>query len=227
MAVLVVGYGLSHVIGLIVGGDFNAYFAYKVLRDAPSGNVVIVAIDNASLDALTQSDFRVLNFTKSTYISLIDRLEKEGAKAIGLDIVLANPDPKEADLAKVLDTYKNVVIAAKVGSFEEEQVLPKSVYPKQYWGMIDLFLQKNIVNRIMPVRDLEGTNIEAFSIQVYRKWIRDTGSIGKIVDGFYEINPNRKIPLGSDSTTYIPFLRRAGDYPKVSMIDVLNGKYPG
>ncbi len=225
-SVLATGYALSWVFGAIIGWDFNAYFVYKVLRADPTNNVVIVAVDNTSLDALTQSDFRVLNFTKSIYIDLIEKLEKDWAKAIGLDIVLANPDPKEADLAKVLDTYKNIVIATKIGAGDGEQVLPKSVYPRQYWGMIDVLFQKNIVNRISPIHELNGANIEAFSIQVYRKWIHDTSAAGKLVDGFYEINPNRKIPIGEDGTAYIPFLRRVWEYPKISLIDVLGNKFP-
>lgn len=115
-SVLLVGFGLSGILGAIIGEDFNAYFTYKVLRADPTNNVVIVAIDNKSLDALTQSDFRVLSFSKTIYIELIEKLEKAGAKAIGLDIVLANPDPKEAEFVKILEKYKNVVIAAKVGS---------------------------------------------------------------------------------------------------------------
>lgn len=226
LAVLLVGIGLSRLFGAILGGDFNAYFAYKALRADPTNNVVIVSIDNASLDALTQSDFRVLNFSKAVYIDLIEKLEKAGAKSIGLDIVLANPDPKEQEFADVLEKYRNVVIAAKVGSGDGERVLPKEVYPSKHWGMIDVLFQKNIVNRIKPVYDLNGKPIEAFSIQVYRKWVGDGSVSGVTRNGFYEILPIRKIPVGEDGSAYIPFLRRVGEYPKVSLIDVLNGKYP-
>lgn len=92
--------------------------------------------------------------------------------------------------------------------------------------MIDVLFQKNIVNRILPVFLLNGEPIEAFSIQIYRKWINDSGKVGKIANGFYEILPVRKIPVGADSTAYIPFLRRVGEYPKVSLVDVLKGEYP-
>jgi hypothetical protein len=71
-----VGFGLSRLFGNIIGVDFNAYFAYKVLRADPTNHIVIVSIDNASLNALTQSDFRVLNFSKSVYIDLIEALQK-------------------------------------------------------------------------------------------------------------------------------------------------------
>lgn len=226
LTVLLVGLGLSRLFGAIVGGDFNAYFAYKALRANPTDNVVIVSIDNASLDALTQSDFRVLNFSKSVYIDLVEKLEKDGAKAIGLDIVLANPDPKERDFADLLAKYGNIVIAAKVGSGDGERVLPKDVYPSKYWGMIDVLFQKNIVNRIKPIYDLNGKPIEAFSIQVYRKWVGDDEAFGQLQGGSYQILPIRKIPVGSDGSAYIPFLRRVGEYPKISLIDVLNGKYP-
>jgi hypothetical protein len=60
----------------VIGTDFNAFFLYKQLRGEPSGKVVIVRIDNASLDALTKSDLSVLTFTKKTYMDLVSRLEE-------------------------------------------------------------------------------------------------------------------------------------------------------
>lgn len=100
----------------VFGIDFNAFFGYRALRADPTGSVVIVSIDNRSLDALTQSDLKVLTFSKKIYIDLIEKLQAAGAKAIGLDIVLANPDPDATRLVEVMDRYKNITIAAKVGN---------------------------------------------------------------------------------------------------------------
>lgn len=61
---------------------------------------------------------------------------------------------------------------------------------------------------------------------MYRKWIGDTHLSGTLLSDSYQILPIRKIPLGPDGTAYIPFLRRVNEYPKVSLIDVFNGKYP-
>lgn len=61
---------------------------------------------------------------------------------------------------------------------------------------------------------------------MYRKWIGDSKISGTLQDGSYQILPIRKIPVGADGTTYIPFLRRVDQYPKIPLIDVLNGKYP-
>jgi CHASE2 domain-containing sensor protein len=107
---------LSQILYPIFGVDFNAFFAYRALRADPTGSVVIVSIDNRSLDALTQSDLKVLTFSKKIYIDLIEKLQSAGARAIGLDIVLANPDPDAARLVEVMDRYKNITIAAKVGN---------------------------------------------------------------------------------------------------------------
>lgn len=88
---------------------------YQPSRALPSGKVVLVKIDNESLDSLTKSDFRVLTFSKGVIIDVIKTLRKEGAKSIGLDIVLANPDPREEELSRLLDEKEDIVIAAKVG----------------------------------------------------------------------------------------------------------------
>ena len=52
-------------------------------------------IDNASLDELARNDLRIFTFSKDIYIQLFDKLHSLGARAIGLDVVLANPDERE------------------------------------------------------------------------------------------------------------------------------------
>lgn len=77
---------------------------------------MIVKIDNASLDALSKTDLRILTYTKQVYIDLIERLEEAKVRAIGFDLVLANPDPLEQKLVDRIAAYPNITIAAKLGA---------------------------------------------------------------------------------------------------------------
>lgn len=98
-----------------IGDDLDFFFLYKVFRGEPSGKVAIVKIDNASLDELEKTDLRVLNFSKSVFADLIEKLEADGASAVGVDVIFANRSADEAVLAEALKKYPNVVIGAKVG----------------------------------------------------------------------------------------------------------------
>ena len=86
-----------------------------MFRGEPSGKVAIVKIDNASLDELEKTDLRVLNFSKSVFAKLIEKLEGDGASAIGVDVIFANRSADESVLAETLKKHPNVAIGAKVG----------------------------------------------------------------------------------------------------------------
>jgi class 3 adenylate cyclase/CHASE2 domain-containing sensor protein len=228
---------LSVFLSPVFGIDFNAYFGYRALRADPTGSVVVVSIDNRSLDALTQSDLKVLTFSKKIYIDLIEKLQAAGARAIGLDIVLANPDPDATRLVEVLDKYKNITLAAKVGngSKDSEVVLPQAVYPQKYWSMIDVISRKNIVSELAPVAHLAWQPVEAFALRLYRLTTGDTTTLQGaftvqknwfLPQNYYSLSPIREIPLTEQSTVLIPFLRHRGEFPKISLIDVLAGKFP-
>ncbi len=211
----------------LIGTDFNAFFLYKQFRGVPSGNVVIVKIDNASLDILAKSDLRILTFTKQLYIDLIDRLEEAKVRAIGFDLVLTNPDPKEQTLADLIKKYGNITIAAKLGAVngDTERVLPRDLYSRDSWGMIDVFFDKNIITKIKPLYELDTSKIENIAIKLYRLSTGDTALAGSVQDHTYAINPLRKLPLDSDGFVRIPFFRKPETFPSISLVDVLDHKY--
>ncbi len=211
----------------ILGSDFNAFLLYKHFRSEWSGKVVIVKIDNESLDALAKTDLRILTFPKQIYLDLFDRLEKAKAKAIGMDIVFANADEKEQFVASKIRSYGNIILAAKVGVSEnqKEQILPRSVYDRVDWGMIDMLFDTNIVTKIPPLFSIDHTPIEHFSLKVFRRFLGDTTAIGEIKNGVYQLSPIHTIPLDQDGNIIIPFFKKPHSYPSISLKDVLAGNY--
>ncbi|MDQ1343568.1 MAG: Guanylate cyclase protein [Patescibacteria group bacterium] len=112
-----------------IGHDLDFFFLYKTLRGEPSNKIAIVKIDNSSLDELEKTDLRVLNLSKTVFANLIEKLQSEGASAIGMDVIFANRSADQDTLAKALEKWKNVVIAAKVGAKSDgERVLPLDAY---------------------------------------------------------------------------------------------------
>lgn len=211
-----------------IGHDLDFFFLYKVLRGVPSDKIAIVKIDNASLDELEKTDLRVLNYSKTVFSNLIDRLESGGASAIGLDIIFANRSADQEVLAKTLENRKNVVIAAKVGTKgDSERVLPLETYSGATWGMIDVLFDKNVVSKILPhAETASGRSVESFSIAIYRAMVGDSSPAGVYRDEAYVINPLRSVPVAGDKSALIPFFREPKTYPAYSLSDVLAGKHP-
>lgn len=88
----------------------NEFFLYQKNPSESSDKIVIVQVDNKSLDALQKTDLRVLNLSKKVFADLIEKLDDAGAKAIGLDIVFANMADDASILAESLEKHPNVVI---------------------------------------------------------------------------------------------------------------------
>lgn len=110
--------------------NFNSSLLYRENYGNSSDSIVIVRVDNQTLDALQKTDIRVLNLTKTVFSKAIEKLEESGVKAIGVDVIFANLATDADVLVNTLQKYKNVVIAAKVGnpSVGEERILPLDVY---------------------------------------------------------------------------------------------------
>lgn len=205
--------------------NFNSSLLYKENYGKSSDSIVIVKVDNQTLDALQKTDIRVLNLTKTVFSKAIDRLEESGVKAIGIDIIFANLAMDADVLADTLKKYKNVVIAAKVGnpSVGEERILPIDAYSGATWGSIDTKNDGNIVTKLRLRYDLPDRAIETLSVATYRKYI-DNHDIGNFEDGQYRINPIRQIPVDSEGNSLIRFSHPPEGYPSYSLIDVLDGK---
>lgn len=89
-------------------------FLYQGNYDQSSNKIVIIKIDNKSLDALEKSDLRVLNLSKTVFANTIEKLEGYGAKAIGIDVIFANQSEDSGILKQTLEKYHNILIGAKI-----------------------------------------------------------------------------------------------------------------
>ena len=205
--------------------SLNSSLIYRDNFGKSSDKIVIVRVDNQTLDALQKTDIRVLNLTKTVFARAIDRLESDGAKAIGIDIIFANLSTDADALVKTLAKYDNVVIGAKVGNpgVGEERVLPLDIYSGATWGAVDTKNDGNTVTKLRLRYDVGDRAIETLAVALYRKYIGDTGK-GHIEDDQYAVTPLRKIPVDTEGNALIRFSHSPEGYPSYSLIDVLDGK---
>lgn len=102
-------------IGLLLSGwltnlNYLVYdHIFQVVQRPPSGDVVIVAIDERSLAQLGQWPW-----SRALHARLIERLNGAGVKAVALDLILAEPDrvdpAGDTELARVLEESGRVVL---------------------------------------------------------------------------------------------------------------------
>ena len=85
--------------------------------DTPSPNIVIVGIDDKSLETYG----RWSTWPRSVHAQAIDNLGKAGASTIGFDIVFADSSPDDDEVAAAIKEAGNVVLAgAGVGPLPSE-----------------------------------------------------------------------------------------------------------
>ncbi|WP_314004234.1 adenylate/guanylate cyclase domain-containing protein [uncultured Paenibacillus sp.] len=168
------------------GGSLN--FVESTLQDAvrkqsdaeraPLNEIKIIKIDQASLDQLGQ-----FPWDRALYAQVIDMLMQAGAKAVALDVVLAEPgaNPEsDAAMAEVMAKYPDVYLPA-VFNFEATQLekgLLKTesiVYPAStissngnQVGHINVFPDKDSTVRMLTVGlpDERNRMIPALSVRL-------------------------------------------------------------
>lgn len=209
-----------------IGISMNEFFIYQKNPLPSSNQIVIVRVDNTSLDALQKTDLRVLNLPKTVFSTLIQKLNAMSVRAIGIDIIFTNTSEDESVLADTLQYHKNVVIWAHIGAWEDsEQVLPNALFSGATWGMINIQRYSKLASRIVPARWFSGSIIESMSIALYRKYLSDTSPIQHGDTHSYILNPLRQIPLSS-GLILIPFFHLPEWYESYSLIDVLEDRVP-
>lgn len=141
--------------------DFN--FLYRENTFTQWKNIVIVKVDNKSLDKLQgNNDFRILTLWKTVYSNLINKLEWEWVSVLWFDIIFANKSSDSKILQDTLWKYKNIVIWTKIWEIWETVIpLPEFSKNSTIWT-ID-FLERNLyVNRLKVWYLYNNTFTESF-----------------------------------------------------------------
>lgn len=151
------------------------YRRYQHKFELKNSPVVVVDIDDESYDAL----FAVWPWARSYYAKLIQNLNRAGARAIGIDVMLdkARPDYKAEDdsLAKVLSEVDNVILAAGLNQQENMGgiTLPYSKFlqkEKRNWGLINISLDLDGIVReycVNFMNTLDSTLCPSLAARLY------------------------------------------------------------
>ena len=222
LPVIVVGIALvlaAEWLGFWAGMDSHFYDLFFRLRGPaePDNRILIGVIDEPTLKRLGRWPLRRLHYAR-----LLDRLEK--ASVVGLDILLVEPSDDDRVLAEAIGKHGRVVLAAYVmNPFEIGE--PVLSLPARGVGHVHLEQDiDGVVRRVYQSLYAGGRRLPSFASA-----IRETLT-GQSV-------PHRNpAGQGRDLTTQarivqmdplrINYYGPPGTFPRLSLVDILDGRYP-
>ena len=200
--------------------------ASSVSRASVPADVIIVAIDEASVARVGRWPW-----SRRVHAALIDRLTRDGARAAGLDLILAEPDRVDADadavLAAALHRNGRTVLPVLMeydrnGALNESGPLPVLAAAAASLGHIHFELDRDGIVRSTFLR--EGLNVPRhahFALELLR------------VAGYAPAeSPSVRSPVSRsdewlrDRWVHFPFAGPPGTFTHVSYADVLRDRVP-
>jgi adenylate cyclase len=199
--------------------DWRFYIRGKKI---PPDEIVIVSWDDASMDEMKT---RYQDWQRSYHAKVIENLKKMGAKVIGFDVSLRDPNRNPADpegdknLAKAFYEAKNVILDANI-----EIVKTDKYEYSSFKGPLDLFVKNNadygIVN-VLPdsdnflrtaliVKEHQGTYYLSFPLKVVCKYLDLDGKDVKIEKEKIILGDKIEIPYYSQNGNKFIFVNFRG-----------------
>jgi CHASE2 domain-containing sensor protein/signal transduction histidine kinase len=229
--VILTAYAASHN-GL--GRPDQTLYDYGVthLHRAPSPEIVIVAIDDASIQALGRWPWR--RALHASLLSHICSASDSQPRAVGLALILSEPDERyprdDVALANAMRGCSRVVLPATIeslGSNRAEVRPPLTLFRAEY-GHINLEIDSDGIARSVYLLEGERNSpLEHFGVEM----IDDDPRFSTVLKEVGLPRPRAATgPFGPNWTRekgmFIPFIGPPGSYQTVSFVDVLRGSVP-
>lgn len=209
-----------------------------------SAEVIILEITQDSYDQIPPP-YNTWPWPRKYFANVIENLNEAGAKAIGIDIVMSNPDKfnpqNDTILYSTIEQYRNVIVAGKIDIDAEavmegrgSDVLMKSTsenYSNIFFGADSsigivqaVSDQDGVYRRYVPYiySQVNDRRIPTFAYAALNKYYDKPSmfTADRADDTFYYNNV--EIPLYENSATLVNYYGPNGTFPKVKFIDVLD-----
>lgn len=223
LAVLIGGLMLSGVPRRLNTALYDALTV--TLRHAPDRQILIVTIDEKSLQAIGRWPW-----SRRTHASFLDRLAAAGDTTVALDLLLAERDPEPASDTLLADSIRNhgrVILPVVPASLVDAPGLTvatslRSIAQSAVLAHADINPDPDgVVRRVHLRAGLGAPSLPAMGLALMQARAGISTSVpapARPVDAQAWIRADEVL---------IPFAGPAGTYSRVSYVDVLDGKVPG
>jgi adenylate cyclase len=202
--------------------------------DTPSPNIVIVGIDDKSLE----THGRWSTWPRSVHAQAIDNLGKAGASTIGFDIVFADSSPDDDEVAAAIKKAGNVVLAgAGVGPLPSEGtgiaygdfLTPSVVFLEASRGLGHVNVVSDPDGRVrrlpLVIHLADGRTYPALSVAMLLSLFNMSPPSGYVLhDGHLDLLA-RSIPVDPSSNLRINFAVDGKNLPYISYADAITGQF--
>lgn len=217
-----------------LGRPDQALYDYGVTRlhRPPSPEILVVAIDDASIQALGRWPWR-----RAFHASLLTRIcgvNDAKPRAVGLALILSEADERyprdDIALANAMRACPHMVLPATIetiGSNRAEVRPPLSMFKAEY-GHINLEIDSDGIARSVfllegdPRKPLEHFGVEMIDEDPRFPDVLTHHGQSNVRTGAGPFGPSWK----RDKWMYIPFIGPPGSFKTVSFVDVLRGDVP-
>ncbi|TMS59164.1 CHASE2 domain-containing protein [Imbroritus primus] len=217
-----------------LGRPDQALYDHSIARlhRTPSPEIVIVAIDDASIQALGRWPWRrALHASLLTHICATPDMQP---RALGLALILSEPDERyphdDVALANAMRRCPHVVLPAtieSIGSNRAEVRRPLSIFAARH-GHINLEIDSDGIARSVFLVEGDRRNpLDHFAVEMVADDPRFPSALPNVrrqrarpASAMFGPNWTR------DKWMYIPFVGPPGSFETVSYVDVLRGSVP-
>ncbi|MDX2217487.1 MAG: CHASE2 domain-containing protein [Burkholderiales bacterium] len=211
--------------------DQSLYDIALTLWERPAAqDIVLVAIDDASLESIGRWPWR-----RAIHATLVERIAADRPRALGLDIILSEPDIAERNADALLaDKLRGsgvvvlpLVIESGAGAAREVPPIPVLAAAATRQGLIGLELDQDGLARSVYLR--EGVGVARHS-QLALALLEAAGarSMTAALPGEADALAASRLTRSRvrDHWYQVPFVGPPGSYAQVSYADVLAGQVP-
>ena len=211
---------------------FLSRFLYdRMLHSLPTPenvNIVVVGIDEFSLRELGRWPW-----DRSVHAELIRQLDRQGARAILLDLLLSEPDQlrpqSDRALAQAIRDHGAVYLPVHVDQLRTGgqliEVLPYGLFAEAAKGLghVDLEVDSDGVVRRVFMRSGIG---QAWWPHISLAMMQDL-SLHRVAE-YQQFDPPRRGSFANvrQYPRMIPFIDQSGAFPQLSAVDVIRGRVP-
>jgi len=204
-----------------------------------SEDIVLVAIDDRSLEMSNTSELGILEFDKEDYAVVIENLEQAGVKSIGIDIIFSelSAQDDEALLIDTLEKYDNVILGAEPDTARKKGLKPLDDFiaarPANLGGLLFKTDADNTLRRQQII--FEDPQVrQPFALQVAKKYLDVLDGDSQNQDGSYLVMDydvrvaNKKyesinIPLTAEGDMLINYFGKPYSFQTISFADAYEG----